>query len=337
MTRLENKPSFFKSTYMKIKASLIHEQWREALVFLAFVLLAFGFWLLQSLQQEYDIEISIPIRYKNIPPDIAFTQTPPDKITADVRDKGTVLLNYTFGRLFASIEVNMKNVSEGNGFFVIERKEIESDILKQLLASTSLQGFEPQEIELSYSKRIHKVLPVVFNGDILSEPSYAVSGDIMITPATVDVYSSSAVLDTLAEIKTVYTRINKVNKTVNRILQLQKIPGTEIEPANVSISIPVEQFTEKTLEIPVTFTGIPREYIVRAFPAEIKVNCLIPLSRFKSVTEEDFAIELNYYALEQHISGSLPITLTKKPDWIETIALSPGRIEFILEQNTTDD
>jgi len=337
MARLENKTSFFKSIYMKIKASVIPEQWREALVFLAFVLLAFGFWMLQSLQQEYDINISIPVRYKNIPPDIAFTETLPEKITAHVRDKGTVLLNYTFGRLFASVEVDMKNTSEGNGIFQIESREIESDILKQLMASTQLISFEPQQISLSYSKRLHKSLPVVFHGDIQSEPGYSISGEILITPATVDVYSSSAVLDTLLEIKTVYTKINKVNKTVNRILQLQKIPGTEIEPGNISISIPIEQFTEKTLEIPVTFTGIPREYTIRAFPAEIKVNCLVPLSRFKEVTEEDFAIQIPYQSLKQYVSGNIPVELTQKPDWIQTITLSPGRIEFILEKNTEND
>ena len=99
----------FKSARMKINAFLRRQRWKEALIFFFFVLLSLGFWLLQSLQQEYEIEISIPVRYKNIPPDISFTETPPQEIIAKVKDKGSVLLNYSFGRSFAPIETNMKN------------------------------------------------------------------------------------------------------------------------------------------------------------------------------------------------------------------------------------
>ncbi len=98
----------FKSARMKINAFLRRQRWKEALIFFFFVLLSLGFWLLQSLQQEYEIEISIPVRYKNIPPDISFTETPPQEIIAKVKDKGSVLLNYSFGRSFAPIETKIR-------------------------------------------------------------------------------------------------------------------------------------------------------------------------------------------------------------------------------------
>lgn len=187
----------FKSARMKINAFLRRQRWKEALIFFFFVLLSLGFWLLQSLQQEYEIEISIPVRYKNIPPDISFTETPPQEIIAKVKDKGSVLLNYSFGRSFAPIETNMKNQAEKSGSLSITKKTIQSDIQKQLLATTSLVGFEPQSIEAAYSKRIKKDIPVVFDGTIQTNPGFHVSGNILISPSTVSVYASDIVLDTL--------------------------------------------------------------------------------------------------------------------------------------------
>ena len=66
MSRLGQIKQAFKSVRIEIKAFLRRQQWKEALIFFCFILLAFGFWLLQSLQQEYEIDIKIPVKYKNV-------------------------------------------------------------------------------------------------------------------------------------------------------------------------------------------------------------------------------------------------------------------------------
>lgn len=327
----------FKSARMKINAFLRRQRWKEALIFFAFVLLSFGFWLLQSLQQEYEIEIKIPVRYKNIPPDVSFTETPPQEIIARVKDKGSVLLNYSFGRSFAPIETNMNNQAEKSGSLSIPKKTIESDIQKQLLATTSLIGFEPQRIEAAYSKRIKKEIPVVFNGTVQTKPGFHVSGDILVTPSTVSVFASDIVLDTLNQAKTVFTEIKKGNKVITRTVQLQKVSEATFDPTSVTITIPIEEFTEKTLEIPVVCTDLPSQYILRTFPSIAKVTCSIPLSRFKDLSEDAFEIKFSFKDLEQNASGTLPIHLTKKPDWVSSATIVPDKIEFILEQNKIHD
>ncbi len=178
MSRLENIQNSFKSIQAKTKAFFHGDRWKEVLVFFFFALLAFGFWLLQSLQQEYEIELVFPVKYKNVPVDIAFNVPEVETITAKVKDKGSVLLNYTFGRSFAPIEVNMKNTKEKNGSVQVSKRQIENDIQKQLIATTALQSFDPQQIDMDFSQRVHKEIPVVFNGDIHLEAGFQLSGDI---------------------------------------------------------------------------------------------------------------------------------------------------------------
>ena len=78
MSRLGQIKETFKTVRMEIKAFIHRQKWKEALIFFCFVLLSLGFWLLQSLQQEYEIEINIPVKYKNVPPDISFTEIGPN-------------------------------------------------------------------------------------------------------------------------------------------------------------------------------------------------------------------------------------------------------------------
>lgn len=337
MSQLDPIQKSFKSVQRKTKAFLHRQKWKEALVFSAFVLLALAFWLLQSLQQEYEIGVTIPIRYKNIPADIAFNDTIPAKIEARIKDKGSVLLNYTFGRGFSPIEVNMKDTEGKSGDKTMTKREIENDILKQLLTTTSLTDFTPRQIEIGYSKRMHKQIPVRFEGDIQTSPGFLLSGEIVLKPSHVNVYASESLLYTLQFVHTVPTHILKGNKTITRNVHLQPVPGANLEPAVVALTIPIEEYTEKTLEIPVTCTGIPIHYTVRIFPPAVKVNCSVPLSRFKELSEEQFAIRIPFAELEQNLSGTLPIYLSEQPEWVRTAILTPDKVEFILEQNKTND
>ncbi len=336
MSRLDPIQKPFKSVKRKTKAFLHRQKWKEALVFFAFVLLALGFWLLQSLQQEYEIEVAIPVRYKNVPNDIAFDGHIPEKINARVKDKGSVLLNYTFGRGFAPIEINMKAIEGKSGDTTISKRKIENDILKQLLNTTTLTDYIPHQIEIGYSKRKQKQIPVVFDGDIQTEPGFLLSGEIILKPGYVNVYASESLLDTLQFVRTMPIHILKGNKTVTRSVQLQPVAGANLEPSVVTLTVPIEEYTEKTLEIPVTCTGIPIHYTVRIFPPTVKVNCSVPLSRFKELSEDQFAIRIPFSQLEQNLSGTLPIHLSEQPQWVRTATLTPDKIEFILEQNKNE-
>ncbi|MDR1880145.1 MAG: YbbR-like domain-containing protein [Tannerellaceae bacterium] len=289
------------------------------------------------MQEEYEIQVTLPVRYRNVPPDISFIQTPPREIRARIKDKGSVLLNYTVGQNFSGIDINMKDIPEKNGVVLFSEKEVESGIMKQLIATTNLLSFEPRRIEAPYGIRMNKTVPVVFDGRVHTEPGFFVCGDIVVDPPIVEVYAADAVLDTLRSVKTVHTEITRGDKTLTRLIQLQKIDGVSIEPNAVSITVPIEEFTEKTLEIPVVCTGTPSRYTIRTFPAVVKITGSVPLSRFKELTEADFSMQVSFDDMKQNVSGVLPVRLTEKPDWVRNITVSPDSVEFILEQSGEDD
>ncbi|MDL2266003.1 YbbR-like domain-containing protein [Parabacteroides sp. OttesenSCG-928-G07] len=339
MSVLEKKHNSFKSGLNKIKAFLQRQSWKETLIFLAFVLLSFGFWLLQSLQQDYEMEVFIPIKYKNIPPDISFIEQAPEQVAVKLRDKGTVLMNYSFGRKFAPIEFNFSNREDftDQGTITIQAKEIESDILKNLIATTSLISVTPYQIEIKYSKRVNKEVPIIFDGEILLEPGYQLSGEITFNPPVINVYAADAVLDTLKQVSTVFSSFKKTKNTISKTIQIKKIPGVAFETESVVLTIPVEEFTEKTVEIPIQCTDIPEQFTVRLLPHTVKVSCNIPMSRFRDLTADQFAITIPFEELEDNISGVMSIELTEKPEWIRSATLSPNKIEFIIEQNRREE
>jgi YbbR domain-containing protein len=230
----------------------------------------------------------------------------------------------------------MQDASAPGNTLFLSAKDIEGIIMKQLIPSTSLISFVPQQIEIPYSKLQKKKLPVYFDGVIRTELGFLVSGEIVLTPSGVDVFAADVVLDSLTSVRTVYTEINKANKTLTRKLKLQKTEGVRFVPQEVSVTIPIEEYTEKTLEIPLVCRDVPQGYTVRMFPSVVRLSCNVPLSRFRDLSGEDFSVEALLVHPEQNVSGMLPVRLTKKPDWVDRVALSQDSVEFILESRADD-
>lgn len=336
MSSVEHISRSVKSLNKQTKAFFQSEQWKEALVFFFFLLLAFGFWVLQSLQQEYEIELNIPVRYKEIPADVAFSREAPKQVVVKVRDKGSVLLNYTLGRTLSPIEIKME-ATEKEGTLRYSKKQIESDIQKQLITSTSLIEIDPQQIEASFSQRKHKDIPVQFNGDIHLSAGFQLAGEIEIDPKTIDAYATSELLDSLQEVKTNFIEVKKGSKKIQRIVNLQPVDGVNLVPTTVTVTIPIEEYTEKSITLPIICKDMPSHYKVRLFPGEITVTCSVPLSRFKNLSEAQFEAAISFKDLMQNVSGTIAVELTRKPEWVHTPTLLPAQVEFLLEHNENYD
>ncbi|WP_162607947.1 YbbR-like domain-containing protein [Parabacteroides sp. An277] len=333
MSRLNGLVRTFQSTVTGMKAFLHRQRWKEALIFFCFVLLSFGFWLLQSLQQEYETELSIPLRYENVPANIALAPSVAKQVRIHVKDKGSALLNYTLGQKFRSITLDVQKLRKDEMRYIVSRSMLQDEISKQLLASTTLTLFEPQALSLPFDEQKSKEVPVVFNGSIETEGGFLVSGDILISPSMVTIYGSASLLDSIQEVRTEFLKIEKGKKTLVKNASLEAIEGVAFHTEGVSVTIPIEEYTEKTLTIPVRFVQVPPQYTIRSFPQEVEVSCNIPVSKFKMLTEELLVIEIPFRQLEENVSGSLAIDLSSRPEWLKTYRIDPNKIEFLLEQN----
>ena len=323
----------FKSICKKIKVFFLRLGWKEALIFLFFILLALGFWLLQNLQQEYEIEIFIPVKYTNMPIEMRSTEHYPQEIVAKVRDKGNVLLNYTWLRSFHPVEVNLEDVRK-EGHIQVSRRTIEAGISKQLLTTTSILNIEPQTLTIEYMELQHKDVPVEMDIAVSLEPGYQISGSMTVAPEKVRLYANSHTLDSITSVKTVYSEVKKVNQTQEIKLRLQQKAGVQMEPEEVTVTIPVEEFTEKRITLAVTCNDLPDHYVLRTFPSLIEVVCNVPISRFRELTESDVEIQIPYQEFEaRQTAGKIPLYLTKQPLWIVHPVIIPDVIEFIIEQN----
>ena len=76
----QNIRTRYSRTLQKIRDFLLSKRSREFLIFLFFVFVSFCFWLLQVLDDEYEIELRVPLRVKNVPENAVITSELPSEL-----------------------------------------------------------------------------------------------------------------------------------------------------------------------------------------------------------------------------------------------------------------
>jgi hypothetical protein len=311
-----------------------NKKWKEILIFLFFLLLSFGFWFLQTLQQDYEKKIELPLKIGNVPKNWVISGESAQEIRIVLRDKGTTLMYHVWKSNFSPVDISLANISaSSDSTVVITNRMLHNAVEKQLISSTAIVSIEPTDVTVKYDKLSSKTVPVIPDLKIVTKQGFQISDSIKIENPTVKLYASKKILDTINGIKTKPVTLNNVSKTKEVTAGLNLPEGVSVDEETVNMTIPIEEFTEKAFHLPVLCADLPKGFIVRIFPATVEVVCNTPISYFKELTGESLEIHLLFQEFNNNqTTGTLPLRLTRKPDWLRNVKIAPENVEFIIEQ-----
>ena len=156
MFDVENIEQVYLKISKQIKDFLLSEKSREFFIFLFFFLVAGGFWLLQTLNNDYETEFSVPVRLRKVPDNIILTSEPSSKLHIRVKDKGTVLLNYMLGKSFYPVTIDFTEYLNEDSHVKVPSSRFMNEVMGQMKASTQLLSIDPDTLEYIYSTGVSK-------------------------------------------------------------------------------------------------------------------------------------------------------------------------------------
>ena len=317
-----------------IRSFLLSKKSREFLIFLFFVFVSFCFWLLQVLNDDYETEISISLKMKNVPENVVLTSELPEELKIGVKDRGTVLVNYKLGQKLYPLTIDFDEYADKGNQVRIPSATLSKRIGSQLNQSTKLFTIKPDTLELIYTRGEGKKVPVRRKGEVKAERQYYIS-DILYSPDSVMVYAPKEILDTITAAYTESLYIEHVSDTVRRHANLSPVKGVRFTPSQSDITFLVDVYSEKTVEVPVVGVNFPSDKVLRTFPSKVHVTFQIGLSRFKSVTADDFEVVVDYNDLFDGNGEKCLPKLVRFPSGVHHIRISPKDVDYIIEQKVT--
>lgn len=324
-----------RHTYLRIsrqvKDFLLSDKSREFFIFLFFFFVAGGFWLLQTLNNDYETSFSIPIRLKGVPNNVVITSEPASELRVTVKDKGTVLLNYMLGKSFYPVTLDYADYKGKNSVVRIYASQLEKKVMGQLNASTHLLSMKPDTLEYIYATGVSKLVPVKLQGTLSAGRQYYLS-DTLFRPDSVLVYAPAAVLDTITVAPTQELKLENVSDTLKQQVPLRVQKGVKFVPSSVEMTLPVDIYTEKTVEVPVRGVNFPADKVLRAFPSKVQVTFQVGMSRFRQIDADDFHIYVTYEELLKSGSDKYTLKLKHLPENVSRVRINPSQIDFLIEQ-----
>lgn len=310
---------------------------RKPIIFLICVGIATIFWFLNALEKEYTVELSFPVKYTNLPKNKILSNDPPNHFTLDVRSYGFTLLRYKLSVAFSPIIFNVneftgKTMEETNkSMYAIPSRQYRSRIAAQLSNELNITGIHPDTVHFYFDRIVARKFKVTPDISYELKKQHYLFDDIKIKPDSITVKGPESILDTLKTVRTVAQHYKALDQSTQRNVSLKEIKKLEFSPNRVIINIPVEEYTEKQIEVPITIDNLPDSIHVNLFPASVRISFMTGLSHFSEITKDDFRASVLYNDLKNKMDY-LPVYLEKVPPHLKSVNFLPKKIEYLIEQ-----
>lgn len=318
-----------------IKDFLLSQKSREFFLFMFFFCVAGGFWLLQTLNNDYESEFTLPLRLKGVPNHVVLTSELPSEVHVRVRDKGTVLFNYMVAKSFYPVTLDFADYPSSNHRVRLLASQVERKVMAQMNASTQLISIKPDTLEYIYCTGEAKRVPVRLQGHVSAGRQYYLS-DTLFQPDSVLVYAPRQQLDTLHEAYTRPIAWSDITDTLRRMVPLATMRGVKFVPSSVELMLPVDVYTEKSVEVPLVGVNFPAGKELRAFPSTIQITFQVGMSRFRQINAEDFHLTVSYEELLRLGNEKYTIRLKNIPEGASHVRFQPSQVDFLIEQTTLE-
>jgi len=294
-------------------------------------------WFLTKLSQEYNETITFPVVFTNLPSDKIVTNNLDTILTLELKTKGFNLLssNIFFKTPIINIDVALflKKKKNEDNIFYIESSNLKQIIGKQLHFSKNISSVKPDSIFFKMEKMYKKKVEVKLNLNISFEQQYNLVDSIKCQPDSVLVFGTKNIIDTINFIETDTKTLTNINSTKNITIEFAKKYKDyklRISPSKINIFIPVQKFTEASIELPIVVVNNTLNYSVKMFPEKINLTYLVSLDNYKNVKSSMFSATVDISNTLISKSKKLKVNITKHPSFVKIKQIDPEKIEYIL-------
>ncbi|MBP7273658.1 MAG: YbbR-like domain-containing protein [Saprospiraceae bacterium] len=282
------------------------------------------FWLSAKLSRSYVVEQPIAITYI-LPLQKALTQPLPKKINCTLEGVGWRL---AWQRWMSpnTISIQLDNVPAQT----LSRTAIKRKIADNVFPQVFVRDVEYDFIQIKLEDELTRKVPVVLNSALTFKTGYYLSQAPTLKPDSIYITGPASLVQHINTWQTMPLAVSNLKTTTTYTLVLQPCNDEQVilSKTSIDVTLPIEQFTEKMLVLPVTVTNATTGHL-RVVPEQIQLSCQVSLSKYQQVRPEDFCIELDASTIDTiniYTQQTIPVAIRKQPEYIKDVAIYPSEV-----------
>ncbi len=294
--------------------------------FFPFVALAMLFWVSSILTKKstYSKDIYIEVKTGD---DFIIMDTNLYKANVTLSGKGLDLITVN--------SFSKKNPLQ----LTIDKKNRE--LTSQLIASKLQYDIQSNKIQIekvifhdeiiNLEKKSTITVPVKFDGIISYKKMFGAKAPMVFNPDKIKVTGPEIWLKDINRWNTKSLEYKDLDKDIKEIVKLEPPKNNKIttNPTKVEIYIPVEEYTEKKVIIPVKISSVKNKKL-SIVPSVITVSFLTGVSKYEFVDSTDFLASI-YINSDSILEGNYPVSIIKKPSDVTIQYIQPNFVDVYLK------
>ena len=317
------KLSGFKAKFRNLRNS---RRTKNFLAFLVFVFISAVFWLILTMNDEAQRGFDCELKIIDVPDSVTFITPIPDKIRVVIKDKGIQLFRYKFLR-DKELTIRFNEFAEGNSLH-ISKGSLSATIKSKFGKQATIVSFAPDAINLTFTRRPGRKVPVEVVYDVTAAPGMMVSENKQISDKTVMIYSVGST-DSIRRVFTDKIILHNLDKTITVDARLHSPEGTRVIPGSVKVTFNVEQLVLKESEVPVTVDQLPAGRDILFFPSMVWVSYYVPMSRYN---EEASGIKVvaSFNEAVASSTNKVGVRIEESAPYMSNVELRTDSVEYSL-------
>lgn len=304
---------------------------RRVLTLLACLFLAIAAWLFMALNNKYNYIAKTVIVFTNKPAKRAFYPLQTDTVDLEVEGTGWQLLFTRLRIKPQSISVNLGQLNTRD--FVVFSDQLYS-VNKQVGSAQKVISIKPDTLYFDFTTQIKKKVAIQLVSDLEFSKQYGISGAITLNPREVMVAGPQKELSKINFWPTDTLKIKSLqNSTTARIgLQHSIHKNVSIYPSSTEVKLTVDEFTEKTVEVPLKIINNKNYNSIKLYPKKIKVTFLVSLGSYAQVDANFITAVVDVDEWRNLNHKQFTVKITEFPDYCKLVSVSPKKVDFVVEK-----
>jgi YbbR domain-containing protein len=303
---------------------------RRLSAFFTCLLLAALAWVCTTLSNPYSYTVKRVLSYKNTPQKRSFHSLQSDTVEVTIKGSGWQMLFSMLHNTNNTLYADLQSLNSVN--YVVLGSQLTQ--ITDGNESHDIVSINPDTLYFDFLNRMVKRVPVRLLSGINYQQQFAQSNNAILKPSYVTLVGPTDRLSKITEWATDSLMAKDASETIRTRINLQPVNegNITIYPKAVDVIFPVDEFTEKTLQIPVKLVNNTDYYSVKVFPQKVTVTFMTSLKRYAETDENFFEAEADLSLWKNKGYNTLPVKLTRVPPFCKVISVEPQNIDFIVKK-----
>jgi hypothetical protein len=312
---------------------------RRIFSFFICLLISAFLWLISALNRTYTRTVAIPVQFVNYPVGKRIVNKLPPYIMADIKTSGAKLLMLLVKKSIAEITIDVNEVINKKSFSgsnaAINTVALIGNLSKLLNTDVDLIKVKPDSIRFVFGKTFTKKVFIKPQVQINYNVPQGIFKRIKVTPQFITISSDSA---TIAKLDTLYTEklvLNNLNQKVEQQINIQlpeELDGlVALSTQKVTLQINLDEYAQKTIQVPVQVLNAPVSISVKIFPAFVNVTITAPYNLFDSLSAPAIKASVDFKQTTNQ-KEKLIVTVSSSIVDSKITQISPQKVEYVIRK-----